>query len=51
MFKKTESPKINFNILLFLIKVIYITWFTMARQLETSWNPERRATISTACRP
>ena len=23
----------------------------MARQLETSWNPERRATISTACRP
>ena len=23
----------------------------MARQLETSWNPERQATISTTCRP
>ena len=46
-----DSPKITFTILLLLIKVIYITWFTMARQLETSWNPQRRSTISTACRP
>ena len=32
-------------------EAIYITWFTMARQLETSRSPERGATISTACRP
>ena len=49
-FKVMEIIIIYINLLLCLIKANYITWFTMARQLETSWNPERRATISTACR-
>ena len=35
----------------YLFKVLYFTWLVMARQLESTWHPERRATISTACCP
>ena len=45
------STTVDSNIKTYLIKVIFLTWLIMARQLESAWHPERRATISTPCRP